>query len=172
MLAVDEIKRQEVLVPSSETLKLPDYEPSQRKYMLLCDKHKEWKVGEQEEITSIRDNQVWDKVPMPYGVKPLPLKWIYRTKKDRLGVVSRYKCRLVAQGFFQVQGQDYSDTYSPVCKFTSIRTLLAITAQLGLKVHAMDVDTAFLNAPINEDIWVQVPKGIQTYLSEIMESTN
>ena len=72
-----------------------------------------------------------------------------------LGVVFRYKCRLVAQGFFQVQGQDYSDTYSPVCKFTSIRTLLAITAQLGLKVHAMDVDTAFLNAPINEDIWEQ-----------------
>ena len=82
---------------------------------------------------------------MPYGVKPLPLKWIYRTKKDQLGVVSRYKCRQVAQGFFQVQGQDYSDTYSLVCKFTSIRTLLAITAQLGLNVRAMDVDTAFLN---------------------------
>ena len=44
-------------------------------------------------------------------------------------------------------------------KFTSIRTLLAITAQLGLKVHVMNVDTAFLNAPINQDIWVQVPKG-------------
>ena len=129
--------------------------------MLLCDKHKEWKVGEQEEITSIRENQVWEKVPMPYGTKPLPLKWIYRTKKDRLGVVSRYKCH----------GQDYSDTYSPVCKFTSIRTLLTITAQLGLKVHAMDVDTAFLNAPINEDIWVQVIR-VQTYLLEIMESTN
>ena len=59
MLAVDDIKNQEVLVPSSETLKLPDYEPSQRKYMLLCDKYKEWKVREQEEITSSRDNQVW-----------------------------------------------------------------------------------------------------------------
>ena len=81
------------------------------------------------------------------------------------------KCRLVAQGFFQVQGQDNSDTYSPVCKFTSIHTLLAISAQLGLKVHAMNVDTVFLNAPINEDIWVQVPKGTDL-LSEIMESTN
>ena len=56
-------------------------------------------------------------------------------------------------------GQDYTDTYSPVAKFTSIRTLLAITAQLGLKVHQMDVDTAFLNAPINKDIWVKVPDG-------------
>ena len=81
MLAVDDIKRQEVLVQTSETLKLPDYEPSQRKYMLLCDKHKEWKVGEQEEITSIRDNQVWEKVPMPYGVKPLPLKMDLQNKE-------------------------------------------------------------------------------------------
>ena len=91
---------------------------------------------------------------MPYGTKPLPLKWIYRQKKDRLRVVSRYKSQIVAQGLFQVHGQDYSDTYSSVCKFTSICALLAITAQLGLKVHAMDVDTAFLNAPINEDIFL------------------
>ena len=82
MLAVDEIKRQEVLVPSSETLLLPDYEPSQRKYMLMCDKHLEWKVGEQEEIDSIIDNKVWEKLPMPFGTKPIPLIWIYKAKKD------------------------------------------------------------------------------------------
>ena len=80
------------------------------------------------------------------------MKWVYKVKKDRLGAIQRYKCRLVAQGFFQVFRQDYTDTYSPVAKFTSIWTLLAITAQLGLKVHQMDVDTAFLNAPIYEDI--------------------
>ena len=118
----------------------------------MCDKNLEWNVGEQEEIDSIIDNKVWEKLPMPFETKPIPLKWIYKAKKDRLGAVARYKCRLVAQGFSQVQGQDYSDTYSPVCKFTSFRTLLAITAQLGLKVYAMVVDTAFLNAPITEDI--------------------
>ena len=58
-----------------------------------------------------------------------------------------------------VFGQDYTDTYSSIAKFASIRTLLAITAQLDLKVHQMDVDTAFLNAPIYEDIWVKVPDG-------------
>jgi Reverse transcriptase (RNA-dependent DNA polymerase) len=58
-----------------------------------------------------------------------------------------------------VFGQDYTDTYSPVAKLTSIRTLLAITAQLGQKVHQMDVDTAFLSTPIYEDIWVKVPDG-------------
>ena len=74
LLAVDDIKRQEVLVPSKETLLLPDYEPSQRQYMLQCEKHKEWKIEEQEEITSIKDNEVWEKVTMPYGTNPLPLK--------------------------------------------------------------------------------------------------
>ena len=82
-----------------------------------------------------------------------------QTQEDRLGNIVRHKCRLAAQGFFQVFGQDYTDTYSPVAKFTSIRTLLAISAQLGLQVRQMDVDTAFLNAEISENIWVQVPPG-------------
>ena len=76
-----------------------------------------------------------------------------------MGEVVRWKCRLVAQGFFQVFGEGYDQTYSPVAKFTSIRTVLAISAQLGLTVRQMGVDTAFLNAPIKEDIWVRMPKG-------------
>ena len=147
------------MVPTPEHLSKADYEPSHRKYMLQCDKHEAWMQGEREELTSIEKNGVWTRDQPPYGTKVIPLKWVYKVKKDRLGAIQRYKCRLVAQGFFQVFGQDYTDTYSPVAKFTSIRTLLAITAQLGLKVHQMDVDTAFLNAPIYEDIWVKVPDG-------------
>ena len=74
-------------------------------------------------------------------------------------VILRYKARLVAQGFFQVFGVDYTDTYSPVAKFVSIRIFLAISVQLGLIIHTMDVDTAFLNADIDEDIWVEIPEG-------------
>ena len=72
---------------------------------------------------------MWHKVPPPPGTKVLPLKWIYKVKKDRMGTVVRNKCRLVAQGFFQVFGEDYDQTYSPVAKFTSIRTLLALSEQ-------------------------------------------
>ena len=63
-----------------------------------------------------------------------------------MNIILRYKARLVAQGFFQVFGVDYTDTYSPVAKFVSIRIFLAISVQLGLIIHTMDVDTAFLNA--------------------------
>ena len=69
-----------------------------------------------------------------------------------MGEVVRWNCKLVAQGVFQIFGEDYDQTYSPVAKFTSIRTVLAISAQLGLDVRQMDVDTAFLYAPIKEDI--------------------
>ena len=80
-------------------------------------------------------------------------------KKNPDGTIARYKCRLVAQGFYQVFGKDYFQTYSPVAKFTSLRTVLALSAQLGLKVRQMDVDTAFVNADISENIRVQLPKG-------------
>jgi Reverse transcriptase (RNA-dependent DNA polymerase) len=65
----------------------------------------------------------------------------------------------VAKGFFQVFGIDYTDTYSPVAKFVSIRILLAISVQLGLLIHTMDDDTAFFNATLEEDVWVQIPTG-------------
>ena len=76
-----------------------------------------------------------------------------------MNIILRYKARLVAQGFSQVFGVDYTDTYSPVTKFVSIRIFLAISVQLGLIIHTMDVDTAFLNADIDEDIWVKIPEG-------------
>jgi hypothetical protein len=128
--------------------------------MLLCLCKPKWEEAEQSELKSIKECQVWTKDPQPPdNVKPLPLKWIYKIKKDLHGVIQRYKARLVVQGFFQVFGFDYTDTYSPVAKFTSIRLLLAIAVQLGLYIHQIDVDTAFLNAPIDEHIWVKVPDG-------------
>ena len=82
------------------------------------------------------------KTPVPTGTKVIPLKWAYKLKRERLGNIIRHKCRLVSQCFFKVFGQDYTDTYSPVAKNMSIRTLLAISAQLRL-----------------QDILVQVPQG-------------
>jgi Reverse transcriptase (RNA-dependent DNA polymerase) len=119
-LATEEIYKRRSLVPTPEHLAQADYEPSHRKYMLMCDKHESWQQGEREELQSIEKNCVWTREQPPYGTKVILLKWVYKVKKDRLGANRRYKCRLVAQGFFQVFVQDYTDTYSPVAKFTSI----------------------------------------------------
>ena len=85
---------------------------------------------------------------------------MYKQKRDKDGAIERYKVRLVAQGFSQVEGFDYNETYSPVARFTSIRFLLAISSILGLIVHQMDVETAFLNAEPKEEIYMHPPAGL------------
>jgi hypothetical protein len=157
-LAIDQIHKESTTKPRAEHMLREDFEPPNREYMQQCAAKDKWEAGEREELQSIEKHQVWRKQAPPPGTKTLPLKWIYRVKRNRMGEVVRWKCRLVAQGFFQVFGEDYDQTYSPVAKFISIRTVLAISAQLGLTVRQMDVDTAILNAPIKEDIWVRMPK--------------
>ena len=116
-LATEEIYKRQSLVPTPEHLAQADYEPSHRKYMLMCDKHESWKQGEREELQSMEKNCVWTREQPPYGTKVIPLKWVYKVRKDHLGAIQRYKCRLVAHGLFQVFGQDYTDTYSSSLRF-------------------------------------------------------
>ena len=84
---------------------------------------------------------------------------MFKVKLDENGEAARYKCRLVAQGYTQAQGVDYHETFAPVARFGSIRTLLATAAQRGMHVHQMDVHTAFLNGKLEEDIYMCQPEG-------------
>ena len=162
-LALDEITESVTdtsLILSPMDNQKADYIPPNRRAMLKCKYRVKWEEAEADELRSFSNCDVMTKYPPPPNdVKVLPLKWIYTIKKDLKGIIIRYKARLVAQGFFQVFGVDYTDTYSPVAKFVSIRIMLAISMQLGLIVHTMDVDTAFLNAPLEEHIWVKIPDG-------------
>ena len=81
LLAVDEIKKQESLVPPRQLLDRDDYEPSHRKYMLQCARHNEWMEGERDELRSINKCGVWTKEEPPSGTKVIPLKWVYKVKK-------------------------------------------------------------------------------------------
>lgn len=69
----------------------------------------------------------------------------------------------MAKGFSQKEGVDYDDTFSPVARHTSIRTMMAIAAQLGWEIHQMDVKTAFLDGVIEEEIYIEQPEGFETY---------
>ena len=70
------------------------------------------------EIKSMKDNVVWDLVPLPEGAKPISWKWIFKTKRDSKGDVERYKARLVAKDFTQKEGIDYKETFSLVLRKT------------------------------------------------------
>ena len=65
----------------------------------------------------------------------------------------------MAKGFSQKEGIDYTETFAPVAKFTSIRLLLALAAQDDLEIHQMDVCTAFLNGDLDVDIYMRQPEG-------------
>ena len=73
--------------------------------------------------------------------------------------MERHKARLVAQGFSQKFGDEYDETFCPVVRFESVRTIIALAAQHGLKLHQMDVTTAFLNGELKEEIYMKQPEG-------------
>jgi hypothetical protein len=112
-----------------------------------------------EEMNSMKDNDVWDLVPLPDDAKPIGCKWIFKTKRDSVGNVERYKARLVAKGFTQKEGVDYKETFSPVSTKDSLRVIMALVAHYNLELHHMDVKTVFLNGDIDETIYMMQPEN-------------
>eukprot|EP00253_Pinus_taeda_P029833 PITA_29833 len=96
-----------------------------------------------EEYRSLLANDTWDLVPLPKGQKLVRCKWVYRTKFGPDGKVDNHKARLVAKCFSQVEGTDYTETFSPVAKMNSIHLVLSLAASFKWEVHQMDVKSAF-----------------------------
>ncbi|XP_066159889.1 uncharacterized protein [Oryza sativa Japonica Group] len=109
----------------------------------------DWVMAMQEELNNFTRNEVWTLVERPRQ-NVIGTKWIFRNKQDEAGVVIRNKARLVAQGFTQIEGLDFGETFAPVARLESIRILLAFATNLNFKLYQMDVKSAFLNGPINE----------------------
>ena len=120
---------------------------------------KQWSKAVQCEFDSLKENGTWDLVDLPPGKNLVGSKWTFKHKRGPGGEITRYKARLVAQGFSQQHGVDYDEVFAPVAKFSSIRSVLAIANQLDLDVHQMDVKTAFLNGNLEEEIFMKQPEG-------------
>jgi hypothetical protein len=103
-----------------------------------------------EEYSSIMKNDVWEVVPRPEGKSVIGSRWIYRIKHVADGSVDKFKARFVAKGFSQKEGIDFSETFAPVARYSSIRAVISIAAELGWEIHQMDVKTTFLNGVIEE----------------------
>ena len=107
----------------------------------------------------MKKNKTWELVDRPQERKVIGVKWVFRTKLNADGLVNKYKARLVVKGYAQIFDVDYSETFALVARLDTIRLLLAISAQLGWKVHQMDVKSAFLNGILQEEIYVEQPEG-------------
>ena len=113
-----------------------------------------------EELEAFRKTNTWDLVLLLPGVRPVSCKWMYKVKTKADRSVDRYKARLVARGFTQEHGIDYEETFAPVAKMTSIRTIIASAAALKWPLYQMDVKNAFLNGDLSEVVYMQPPPGI------------
>ena len=118
-----------------------------------------WKKAMEEELYTIERNKTWDLVDLLQDRKVIGVKWVFRTKLNADGSINKHKARLVVKGYAQIFGVDYFDTFAPVSRLDTIRLLFAISTQFGWKVHQMDVKSAFLNGVLEEEIYVEQPKG-------------
>ena len=118
-----------------------------------------WRAAIQAELKSLNMLIVFEEL-MIKGIKNIiDTKWVFAKKHDESGKVVRWKARLVARGFQQQEGIDYTETFSPTVRMKSLKTLLAISAERDYEMKQIDFDTAFLNVKLQEDIYVKPPKG-------------
>ena len=115
----------------------------------------EWNQAMEKEMKSLKDSDVWELTALPPGKKAIGSKWVYKVKTGGDGSIERYKARLVAQGFNQKYGSDYDETFCPVVRQESLRTLIALSTQNGLLLHQVDVTTAFLNGSLEEEVYMR-----------------
>ena len=108
-----------------------------------------------EEYQSIMKNDVWEIVPRPEGKSVVTSKWLYKIKHGADGSIEKYKARFVVKGFSQKERVDYDETFAPMARYTSIKSIIAIASGMGWKLHHMDVKTAFLNGIIKEEVYIE-----------------
>eukprot|EP00253_Pinus_taeda_P030683 PITA_30683 len=122
--------------------------------------HLDWDVAMNEEYRSLLANDTRDFFPLPKGRKLLRCKWVYRTKYGTDGKFDKHKACLVAKGFSQVEGIDYTETFSPVAKMNSIHIVLSLATSFKWEFHQMDVKSAFLHGDLHhEEIYIEQPAG-------------
>ena len=124
-------------------------------------KNENWLESMHQELHQFVRNDVWELVPRLKDTHVIGTKWIFKNKIDEDGKLLRNKSRLVAQGCTQVEGVDFDESFALVARLESIRILLSIVCIMNFKLYQMDVKNAFLNGLLNEEVFVEQPKGFQ-----------
>nr|GEU40633.1 hypothetical protein [Tanacetum cinerariifolium] len=114
-----------------------------------------------QEHVMFRLQKVWRLVDLPKGKHAIGIKWVYRNKKDKRGIVIRNKARLVAQGYTQEEGINYDDVFAPVATIEAIRLFLAYASFMGFILYQMDVKSVFLYGTIEEEVYVCQPPSFE-----------
>ncbi|KAA0054769.1 putative mitochondrial protein [Cucumis melo var. makuwa] len=118
-----------------------------------------WINAMQEELLQFKHNNVWTLVPKPEGANIIGTKWVFKNKTDEARYVTRNKARFVAQGYAQVEGVNFDETFAPVARLEAIHLLLGLSCIRRFKLYQMNVKSVFLSGYLNEEVYVAQPKG-------------
>ena len=119
--------------------------------------HPGWHSAMVEEMQTLDDNGTWNKVQLPAGKKVIACRWDFTVKVNPYGLVARLKAQLVAKGYAQTYGVDYSNTFSPVAKMTSVRLFISPTATYNWDLHRLDIKNVFLHGDLQEEVYMEQP---------------
>jgi len=119
----------------------------------------EWRTAMQTEFNALLKNNTWTLVPPSVATNVVGCKWIFKLKRKADGTIERHKARLVAKGFHQHAGIDFGETFSPVVKPTTIRTVLSHAYSAGWSMRQIDIQNAFLHGFLSEDVYMEQPPG-------------
>ncbi|CAI7869503.1 unnamed protein product [Closterium sp. NIES-53] len=138
----------------------------------LGGEHKEkWREAMDRELKALQDRNTWKIVPISMARNKTILtgKWVFRVKTKADGTIDKFKARWVVRGFDQEHGRDFTETFAPVSRHTSLRILLAVAAMKGKKLRQIDVANAFLYAPVDAEIYVELPHGSHGETNQVWE---
>ncbi|KAI3746928.1 hypothetical protein L6452_09370 [Arctium lappa] len=121
----------------------------------------EWCKVMQEELQAMEDNKTWSVVRLPEGNNTTGCRWVYKLKFGSDEKIERHKARLVAKGFHQQEGVDFVDTFSSITKMVTVKTMLSIAVVEGWDLLPLDVNNAFLNGDLHEEVYMEIPLGYE-----------
>ena len=119
-----------------------------------------WEEAIQKELEALCKADTWDVIERPPGKNIVGCKWVFKVKKDSEGRIAKYKSRLIARGFTQVYGVNYTEIFTPVAKLASLRTILAMATHKDWPIEVFDFNSAFLNGELDEEIFMQLPPDL------------
>ena len=138
-------------------------EPRNRRQAMESPEWDKWWKAEETEMLGMVENCVYKQLARPKNKLVVGAKMLYKRKIGQDGKIEKYKCRLVAQGFWQVGGIHYTEKYSPTPATASIRMLLAMAAAKDGELRHFDADKAFLKADIDEEIYIEIPEEFHEF---------